>query len=327
MTHITHETALQNFHEQIDYVLKSYKAHDRKATEFDNIVIGGLGGSGIGGRIARLAYYTIFPVPVEVISEYQLPAYANSKTLVILSSYSGNTEETLSMYRNAREKGCEIMVLTSGGKLKDLAAQNGNTCYVSEAGFQPRMALGYSLSTLLMLLGELAGFDIRTKLDAVAKMLQTDTSLRSRGEEMFHYFKQGLEHKFVVVSDLALEAVAIRFCQQIQENAKGEAFVSILPEANHNMIESYYSRHDTNFILLNSGVNERNNLRFHYLKSVLEKHGNLIFEYPVNQFGIPAIYEIIHTTDWLSIFISNAKGVNNMEVGNISGLKSFLDNH
>jgi glucose/mannose-6-phosphate isomerase len=327
MTNITHEIALENFHGQIGYVLKNYRNHGRSISEFHHVVIGGLGGSGIGGRIARLAFYTMFPVPVEVISEYHLPAYADAKTLVVLSSYSGNTEETLSMYNNARDKGCQIMVLTSGGKLKELAEKNGDTVYLSEAGYQPRMALGYSLSTLLMLLSELIGFDMRSRLEQVEEMLRSNNELKIRGEEMFHYFMPDIHHKYVVVCDLALEAVAIRFCQQIQENAKGEAFVSILPEANHNMIETYYSRHDTNFILLNSGVNERNTLRFHYLKSVLERHGNRVFEYPVKQFGIAAIFEIIHATDWLSIHISNAKGVNNMEVGNIAGLKTFLENN
>jgi glucose/mannose-6-phosphate isomerase len=325
MTILTHETALDNFHEQVAYVLENYAAHGRNVAEFDHVIIGGLGGSGIGGKIARLAFYNSFPIPIEVISEYKLPAFAGKRTLVILNSYSGNTEETLSMYADGKSKGCPMMVLTSGGTLADLAKKDGLQVYYSKAGFQPRMALGYSLCTLLMILAELIGYDMRSQLEAVRNNLKNDKTMRLRAEEMLHYFMPQVHHKYVVICDLALEAVAIRFCQQVQENAKGEAFVSILPEANHNMIESYYSRHDTNFILLNSGVNDRNTLRFHYLKSVLEQHGNKIFEYPLDQFGFGSIFEIIHTTDWLSIFISNEKGVDNLVVENINGLKGFLE--
>ncbi|MBS3914188.1 MAG: hypothetical protein KG003_06790 [Bacteroidetes bacterium] len=327
MTILTHETALNNFHEQVAYVLRNYASHGRKVNEFDHVIIGGLGGSGIGGKIARLAFYTSFPIPIEVISEYKLPAFANQRTLVILNSYSGNTEETLSMYADAKSKGCTMMVLTSGGSLAEMAQKDGLPVYFSEAGFQPRMALGYSLCTLLMILADLIEYDMGSQLEKVRVNLENNKSMRFRAEEMLHYFMPHVHHKYVLICDLALEAVATRFCQQIQENAKGEAFVSILPEANHNMIESYYSRHDTNFILLNSGVNERNTLRFHYLKKVLEQHGNKIFEYPLDHFGFASIFEIIHTMDWLSILISNEKGVNNLVVENINGLKGFLESN
>lgn len=327
MSSLTHESALNGFYSQIDYVLNQYQNHGMSVSQFDHVIICGLGGSGIGGRIARLAFYTQFPVPVEVISEYQLPAYAGKRTLVILSSYSGNTEETLSMYDDAKARGCMRIVLTSGGELKRRAEADQVKVYMAEAGYQPRMALGYSLGTLLLVLGELSGVDMRSKLENVREMLKNNEPMQIRAQEMLHYFKNHTHDKFVVVCDQALEAVAIRFCQQIQENAKGEAFVSILPEANHNMIESYYGTQDTNFILLNSGLNQRNTLRFHYLKSVLEKHHNRIFEFPINGFSLNTIFDIIHSTDWLSIYISNHKGVDNMVVENINGLKSYLENN
>jgi glucose/mannose-6-phosphate isomerase len=86
MSVITHEQSLENFHEQLTYVLANYHNHGKSVNNYQNIVIGGLGGSGIGGRIARLAFMQQMPVPVEVFSEYGLPAYANEKTLVILCS-------------------------------------------------------------------------------------------------------------------------------------------------------------------------------------------------------------------------------------------------
>jgi glucose/mannose-6-phosphate isomerase len=125
---------------------------------------------------------------------------------------------------------------------------------------------------------------------------------------------------------MAFEPVGIRFCQQIQENAKGEGFVSVLPEANHNMIESYYEKHDTNFILLNSRQNDRVTKRFDFVKKVLTDLGNNVYDYPLHDASLNSIFEVIHSTDWLSIYASDDKKVNNMEVGIIMELKGFLSN-
>ena len=322
---ITHEESLDSFSLQLDYVLAEYAGHGYSAAQFNNVVIGGLGGSGIGGRLARLCYFSGATIPVEVFSEYHLPTYAGSKTLVILCSYSGSTEETLAMYDDAMSRGCTIICMTTGGELGERAKRDGLICYTIETGFQPRMALGYGFGFQLLALGELFGVDKRAALAEISQRLKDEKeTLKARAASLFDYFRQTIQNKFVVVCDMAFEAAAIRFCQQIQENAKGEAFVNVLPEANHNVIESYYEQRDTNFILLNSGLNERTNLRFTFLKGVLADEQNRVFEFPVQQFNLWALFEFIYITDWLSIYASNAKGVNNMEVGIIMRLKNFL---
>jgi glucose/mannose-6-phosphate isomerase len=325
MAEITHEISLDNFHHQVNWALTNYTPHHLDATQFQNVVIGGLGGSGIGGRIARLALINSFPVPVEVFSEYSLPAYANKKTLVILCSYSGNTEETLGMFADATKRGCKIICLASGGKIMTLAEPDDIPCYRIETGYQPRMALGYSLSTLLLILGELAGIEVKNELANTAAILTQNTGLKEEAEAIVSFFEKSISNKFVVVCDTAFEAIAVRFCQQIQENAKEEAFITVLPEANHNVIESYHHQHDTNFILLNSGTNERTNLRFQFLSTLLEEKGNKVFTMEVKPLGIQRIFEIIHVLDWVSIYASNKLGANNMRVDIIMRLKGFLD--
>ena len=322
---ITHEESLDNFSAQLDYVRAHYTSHGYSAGQFNNVVIGGLGGSGIGGRLARLCFFTGATLPVEVFSEYSLPSYAGNKTLVILCSYSGSTEETLAMYDDATSRGCTIMCIAAGGELRNRAIRDGLKFYTIETGFQPRMALGYGFGFQLLVLAELFGMDMKSELAAISQKLKEEKeALKARATSLFDYFRNTIQHKFVVVCDMAFEAAAIRFCQQIQENAKGEAFVNVLPEANHNVIESYYEQRDTNFILLNSGLNERTNLRFNFLKGVLADEQNRVFEFPVKEFNLWALFEFIYITDWLSIYASNAKGMNNMEVGIIMRLKNFL---
>lgn len=325
MPAITHESSLDSFHQQISYVLNSYKAHGKQVSDYQNIIIGGLGGSGIGGRLARLAFFTSSPIPIEVFSEYKLPAYAGPKTLLILCSYSGNTEETLQLFAEALSRKSDMICIAAGGRLSELALENGIPLYGVEQGFQPRMTLGYSFSTLLMILSELNGKDMRQALQAASDMLKDNARMKDLAQEIRAYFRRSVDHKFVVISDLAYEAVAWRFCQQVQENAKGEAFVSVLPEGNHNMIESYCEKRDTNFIFLDSGLNPRVTVRFEFLKSLLLDKGNLVYSYPPREFGLNAVFEVIHTLDWLSIYISNDKGADNMDVPIIMQLKAHLD--
>ena len=325
MSAITHEQSLEQFHEQLAYVLANYHSHGKRISNYHNVVIGGLGGSGIGGRITRLAFLQQSPVPVEVFSEYGLPAYADAKTLVILCSYSGNTEETLSMFAQAKSRGCDMICVAAAGKLKDLAAEHGLVYYSVALGYQPRMTLGFGLGTLVMIMGELLGGDSTGLIQEVEKMFQQPAAIVEKARAMYSVFKPTIANKFVVVCDLPYEAVAIRFCQQIQENAKGEAFVSVLPEANHNMIESYYEKHDTNFLFLNSGTNPRVNARFEFLQGVLSKLGNVIYQYPVSDASLISQFEVIHATDWVSIWASNDKGADNMQVGIIMQLKGHLE--
>jgi glucose/mannose-6-phosphate isomerase len=323
---INHEYALEHFHEQIDYVLKNYSDHGYRAADYDNVVIGGLGGSGIGGRLARMAFFSSAPLPIEVFSEYELPAYAGSRSIVILCSYSGNTEETLGMFEDAKKRGCRIICIAAGGQLLEKAKSEKLVFYEIENGFQPRMALGYGFSMQLLVLADLFSTPLHKELEKVSQQLKSEgKALQAKAREIFQLFSASISQKFVVICDMPFEAAAIRFCQQIQENAKGEAFVNVLPEANHNVIESYYEKRDTNFILLNSGLNQRTNLRFRFLQTVLEEHNNSVYNFHVAEFNLWSLFEFIHVTDWLSIFASDAKGVNNMEVGNIAKLKKFLD--
>ena len=136
---ITHESSLDNFTEQFDFVLDNYTSHDLNINQFDNIIMGGLGGSGIGAVLAKNWFFDKCPIPIETIADYHLPKFASKKSLVILNSYSGNTEETLQLFEEANTLGCPMIIMTGGGKLKELATQNNLKTYDLKGGYQPRM--------------------------------------------------------------------------------------------------------------------------------------------------------------------------------------------
>jgi len=317
--------ALKKFGYQINFAIENFSKHGLNIADFNNVFIGGMGGSGIGGRLVKNIFTDTFPLPVEVVADYLLPGYVNNKTLVILGSYSGNTEETIAIFNAVKEKGCTIVVLTGGGKLGTLAKENNLKTYMLPLGFQPRMALGFSLTYLIQLFAELLQKDVTDELKNIAALLNNTTPYEEDAWQVFEAIKAKCKSKFIVLSDGPLEALALRFAQQIQENAKHECFVNVLPEHNHNAIESYYGQMDTVFFFLNSHQSERITARFEFLNSLLEVEYNTVIEIGLNNLSLAGIYQTIHRLDWLSLYLADYKKVDSLNVPNIVSLKEFLD--
>lgn len=317
--------ALKKFSYQINYSIDNYKPHGLKAADFNNIIIAGLGGSGIGGQIVKAFYNKETPVPVQCIADYELPAYANEKTLIIAASYSGNTEETITVFNEALARGCKILTLTTGGKLKQLAEANAIYQLQVESGFQPRMALGFSLTYLVLLMGELLGKDLKEEMKSVAQVLEDHRSYAEEASSLFEFIKSKVRAKFVVLADGACESIAIRFAQQVQENAKHECFVNTLPEMNHNVIESYYGVLDSVFFLINSNQNERITARMGFISGLLEKENHKVIHVELEQYNWLSVYETIYRLDWLSILVADHRGVDSLNVPNIMSLKEYLE--
>lgn len=324
---ITHISSLNQFDEQLAFVINEYTPHSLKAENFDHVILGGLGGSGIGAVIAKNWFFDQFPRPIECISDYYLPKYVSEKSLVVLNSYSGNTEETLQMFEEAKAMNARIVVLTSGGKIGELADAYSLKKYTIPTGYQPRMTIGFGLSYLVLILGELMGQDLKPELNQInEKMIENRDRMKHSAQTFFNFFKNNLKNKFVVNADRFFTPVAIRFCQQLQENAKLEGFVHTLPEANHNVIESYTDRLPSNFVMLYNEESERTAARFDFLISYLELDNNRVLPMVVPAFTLYAIYDLIYRLDWVSVYFAEELGAPMMEVPIITQLKEHLSN-
>ncbi len=316
---------LRQFPEQIRYSIENYKSPGFNLGQYDNIILCGLGGSGIAGRIIKSYFFDKSPIPIEVVSDYVLPAFTGKKTLAIMCSYSGNTEETLAMYDAAKAKGASIIVISTGGKIAEHAHADGFTFYKAQAGFQPRMALGYSLTYLLLLFSEFSGIqNAPGELSAAAVQLDDEQKYMDKALSLFHSFEDTLPAKIVVITDFFSNPVGLRFCQQIQENAKAEAFLHELPESNHNVIETYYGKMDSIFLLMNSKAHPRTDLRFKFLKDLLMESENMVVEFGPEDRDMLSLLECIYTLDWVSLLIADHKGVNSTQIKNINALKEYL---
>lgn len=323
---ITHEASLKEFDKQLDFVLNNYKNHGLSHENFSHVILGGLGGSGIGALIAKSWFFPLAKLPIETINDYHLPAYASEKTLIILNSYSGNTEETLSLYAEAKQCNATIITLSSGGELMRLTEGDSNVCYPFGTGFQPRQTLGMGLSYLILILGDLFGVDYREEIKSIqTKLVENQDKQITSAERIFDFFSGSLKNKFVILADRAMYPLAIRFAQQLNENAKLEAFVHPVPECNHNVLESYTDRLPTNFMFLYTEENVRVGSRFDFIAGHLEMDNNKVLPLGIPEYDMYTIFDVNYRLDWFSVLAANQLDADSMNVPVLTSLKEFMN--
>lgn len=237
------------------------------------IVICGMGGSAIGGELVSAYARRTSPIPISVCRDYGLPLSAlNPQTLVVASSYSGNTEETLSAFEQAQKAGCMLLGLTRGGKLAGLAQAAGASIWRIEHAGQPRAAVATSFGLLCALFARLGMVETTTaEISGVVKLLRAQTETLKPESPVFQNPAKRLAGQLfgrmvcIVGSDL-MTPVALRWAGQVNELAKAWAQALSLPEMDHNSLagivnpESQFS-HLAAVFLQSASDHERNRLR------------------------------------------------------------------
>jgi glucose/mannose-6-phosphate isomerase len=211
----------------------------------DKIVIIGMGGSAIGGDLLRTMASLQSKVDVTVRRDYDLPKSVDKNTLIIASSYSGNTEETISAFKQALKTPCKKFVITTGGKISELAAQNGVPLFSFGYSSEPRAALGYGFFSLLAFLRNLdiipdELLKVEETLDMMEQMsAKLNKDIPTKKNSAKKLAAKLYEHIVVIYGAGILSSVAYRWKTQINENSKAWAFSETLPELNHNAVVGY----------------------------------------------------------------------------------------
>ncbi len=298
----------------------------------DSVVILGMGGSAIGGDLVRTLVRDLCPVPIFVNREYDLPRFVGQGTLVIASSYSGNTEETLAAFQEASRRGAKLLALTTDGKLAQMAENLLTFSYLA----QPRAALGFSLIMLLSILTEL-GFvpDPRPDLEEAIEVVEgLGSKVREEVPTSQNPAKQLallLQGKLPVIYGAQhLAPVARRWKGQFNENGKCFAFFEVLPELHHNTVEAFpypAELEDTGLILLLTSrlYHPRNTLRFQVTEEMLDQYG--IPHWSMEAQGrspLSQVLSTIHFGDYVSLYLAALRGVNPSSVETITYLKERL---
>ena len=323
------KTLVANFSKQLTEAIAIGSSAKLTASQnkISNVLICGLGGSGIGGSIVTELVAGNANVPINVTKGYFIPAYVNENTLVIISSYSGNTEETLNCMKLAISKNAKIVGISSAGKVLETSKTKGFDCIVVPGGMPPRSCLGYSLTQLFFVLGfhKIISNNYKAELETAVKLIDTEESnIIAEAKNIAEKIKGKIP---VIYATTYNEGIAIRFRQQLNENAKILCWHHIVPEMNHNELVGWTEKNDNLSVLffLDKDEYSRNLARVDINKEVIKKHAANITEiYSKGNSIIERAIYFIHLGDWISVALGEMRGVDLMEVNVINHLKSKL---
>ena len=304
--------------------------------DVNNIIIAGMGGSAIGGDVVYSLIKNDIKIPFVVNRGYDLPAWANSSTLIICSSYSGNTEETISILEEAKSLGANVIGITTGGVLESLCKNYSFDFVNIPSGLQPRAALAFSFIPLLYILKKTSLINIVVKdwLETSVDLIKTKREEYSSDREnnpVYQLANKLFKKLPIIYADSELlETVAVRLKGQICENSKILAYHSIYPEMNHNEIvgwennEEFFSNYYVLW-LMDDEMNSRNKSR----KKIISE---ILLDLDVSQQEIKVdgnsfkerFLLLIHYGDWLSYWCAILHNTNPSPVKNIQTLKDKL---
>ena len=304
--------------------------------DIDKVVILGMGGSAIAGDFVRSLVALESPIPIFSHRDYELPLLVDGRTLLIASSYSGNTEEVLSCFERGLGTGAKKVVITTGGKLLTTARANGVPAFVFHYESEPRAALGYGIMPLLAIaqkVGIVADKDEDVD-EAIAAMVGLATRIdetvpldRNPAKQLAQRLHQRLP---VIYSAGILAQVARRWKGQLNETSKMWCFYEELPEANHNALVGYglpkeIAAKALVVFLRAPSLHPRILLRYELTQTALEEAG--VESATVDAEGKSPLAQIMSAVlfgDWVSLYLAILNGVEPAPTPPIAKLKDRL---
>lgn len=299
------------------------------------VVILGMGGSAIGAEIVTTIAQGMTSVPMQVVRGYRAPAI-DDDTLVIASSWSGETEETLEAFQGTLGKGGMRLAITAGGRLSRLGESLGYEVLTYAFDGQPRAAIGWGVYALLGVLHRLRALAVteRAVEESIAQLDQcaADWGIDQPGESNVakQLARRILGRVPVIFGPDFLEVAARRWAGQMSENAKQWALFAGLPELDHNLIVGFggpdVAREALHVLMLdNAGVHERTRLRIRLTGEALDRGGIQHDELLMGGDNhLDAIMRASYLSDWVSLYLAYLNGVDPTEVRAIATLKAAL---
>ncbi len=294
---------------------------------FNNITILGLGGSAFGAELLKNYTEKSLSIPITIIRDYSIPKYINENSLVIASSYSGNTEETLSALHECIQAKAFMVCITSGGKLLEIAKQNHYPYIQLPTGYPPRTAAGFSFISKVTILYKFHLIpDFQADFQETLNLIQSFSDFESV-RKIAQNFYQTIP---VIYSSPANESVSIRLRQQIQENSKQLCWHHVIPEMNHNELVGWelplFAFEKTHVLLIRSNHDhQRIQYRLDFVKQKLESKGVKVSEiYLKGNSKMAQLIYGLYFSDWVSYELALLNQVDPTPVTVIDELKNSL---
>jgi len=311
---------------------------NKPALKINNIVFSGMGGSGIGADLVKVYLEGELGVPISICRNYALPEFVGESTLLFCSSYSGNTEETLSCFEEGLKKKAFIITIGSGGRLKDVALKNNITHIAIPSGYPPRAAIGYMSITVLGILARLGL--VKDKEKDIKELYSALTDIRDKEigpgvpsrRNISKQLAGKLYKRYCVLYGTAgvTEAVSSRWREQIAENSKSLSSANVLPEMNHNEIVGWRfpEKPLKNFkVIMLSDKDDHRKIkeRIEISGSIIKKTGAEVIELERDIGGrLARTYSLMYIGDFASFYLAILNDIDPTPVEAIDYLKKEL---
>jgi glucose/mannose-6-phosphate isomerase len=318
--------------EDIERALADFEGRTFSRFNPANIVICGMGGSAIGGDLAYSLLREELPVPIFVIRDYNLPSFVSRNTLFYAISYSGNTEETISAYKEAKTRGARRVVISSGGKLKEILDDD---VYISlPPDLPPRFALPFIFVPLVRSLESMGIVKKRNDWKEAIALLRElrenfsplTPSQDNRAKQLAYSLRGKLP--LIYASSPLLYGVALRWKTQINENAKAHAYVDFFSELHHNEIMAWEAREKVAdfavVILRDKGENDRIKERIEITKELLSHKTDIYEVWTKGEGKLARLLSVLYLGDFLSLYLAVLYGFDPQEIDFINIIKKKL---
>jgi glucose/mannose-6-phosphate isomerase len=333
-----YETIIQ-FPNQIKEAIEIIKtAKINTVMKVDNILITGMGGSGISGDIVSCYFRDKIDIPIVVNKEYELPKWAKKDTLTLFFSYSGNTEETISAFKIAYQKKCNIITISSGGRLQEFSKKREVPHILLPLGFQPRAAIGYSIFILIMILKRIGLISGRIDTDIKESIAITEDVIKNNNKQIPEKYNNSKQIAKKILNTIPQIygwglycPIATRWRQQLNENSKVIAREDFLPESNHNDLVGWslhpeISKYFT-CILFRDKDNESLQMRtrLDFMKKLfIGSTSNIIEIYPKGKGRFAKMIYTMYLGDFVSYYLAILRKIDPTPVDIIKELKQRL---
>lgn len=330
----------ENFYLQLVEAKKIVQKTDLekiKGGEFNGVAFLGMGGSGFAGDIIKALIKDDIDIPVEIVKGYSLPSFVKGGWLVVTVSYSGNTEETVSATNQALDRGCEIIMVCSGGKLENIARSSNKTIIKIPSGLQPRGAVGYLFFPPYLALDNLGIIKISSEdIEEALNLIKDKAGLYNREVGSDRNFAKKIALKvadnlpIVYGTEGLLAAVACRLKCEFNENSKTPCWWNEFSELNHNETVGWGRLKETTrkFILLvfrekDEGI--RIKTRIDVTLNLVRENVGEIIEIPVEgESKLAKALSTMYLGDITSVYLALMNGIDPSPVEKIQLLKDKL---
>ena len=306
----------------------------------NNVVVSGMGGSALGARIIDSYIVDKIRLPIVIFTEYHLPNYVSSNSLVIAYSYSGNTEETINAAYEALKRNAKIFCITTGGRLGKLAQQEKIPAYIfnpiNNPSGEPRMSLGYSIGSYFSLFHKLGFISIERETidDAVNSMFEFLTEFHENvpNDSNLSFKYATFLHNYVpiIIASEHLYGISYAIKNQVNENSKTFSCLFDIPELNHHLLEGLKNpskiKRVLKFLLFSSNLySEKNQKRYKVTSEVIEKNGFEFLAYsPRSSTKLKQIFELLIFGSFMSLYLARLYGEDPLKIPWVDYFKEKL---